>query len=76
MKIKIVIAALVVLMIVNVAALGSFLYLHHHARHQPQQLDRVHRWVLSQCAREGPREVLPHGANCPRRYRASGGPDA
>jgi uncharacterized membrane protein len=47
MKIKIMVAALVVLMIVNVAALGSFLFLHLHAHRQPAtQLDRVHRWVL------------------------------
>ncbi len=46
MKIKILIATLFVLLIVNVAALGSFLFLHHRAHHQPPQLDRVHRWVV------------------------------
>lgn len=46
MKIKILIGALVVLMIFNVAALGSFLFLHARAHHAAQQPDRIHRWVL------------------------------
>jgi len=45
MKVKILIGALVVLMIINVAALGSFLYLHHHARNA-RQPDRAHRFAI------------------------------
>lgn len=45
MKIKALAAILVVLIIFNVAALGSFLFLRLHHRQAPQ-LDRVHRWVL------------------------------
>jgi uncharacterized membrane protein len=44
MKVKILIGALVVLMIINIAAIGSFLYLHHHARHA-RQPDRAHRFA-------------------------------
>lgn len=47
MKVKILVAALVVLMIINIAALGSFLFLHHHrGHHQPRDANRVHRFVL------------------------------
>jgi heavy-metal resistance protein len=47
MKVKVLIGALVVLMLMNVAALGSFLFLHLHARHQGNDRARYsHRWVM------------------------------
>jgi hypothetical protein len=45
MKVKFIIGALVVLLIMNIAAVGSFFYLHHHSS-QYHKGDRVHRWVL------------------------------
>jgi uncharacterized membrane protein len=47
MKVKVLIGALVVLVIMNVAALGSFLFLHLHARHQGTMREPMaHRWVM------------------------------
>jgi uncharacterized membrane protein len=46
MKLKVLVGALVVLLIINIAAIGSFLYLHHHAKHPPKQPDRAHRFAM------------------------------
>jgi Spy/CpxP family protein refolding chaperone len=47
MKVKLLVGVLVVLMIMNVAALGSFLFLHLHGRHGGGHGgDRTHRWVM------------------------------
>lgn len=45
MKLKVLVGALVALMIINIAAIGSFLYLHHHAKHPGKQPDRAHRFA-------------------------------
>jgi uncharacterized membrane protein len=45
MKLKLLVGILVVLLIINIAALGSFLWLHHTHR-QNSQLDRAHRFAL------------------------------
>lgn len=49
MKVKVIIGALVVLLIMNIAAVASFFYLHHHVR-QYQRGERVHRWVMRNVA--------------------------
>ncbi|HKW15593.1 MAG TPA: periplasmic heavy metal sensor [Candidatus Krumholzibacteria bacterium] len=46
MKVKVLIAALIVLIVFNVAALGAFFFFHVHGHHQPKQLDRAHRFAL------------------------------
>ncbi len=45
MKIKILVGVLVALMVINIAALGSFLYLHHHAKNAKQP-NRAHRFAI------------------------------
>lgn len=45
MKIKILVGALVALMIINIAALGSFLYLHQRAKNAKQP-NRAHRFAI------------------------------
>ena len=54
MKVKLLVGALVVLMIMNVAALGSFLFLHLHGDRAPgpgrERL--VHRWVARNIPQE------------------------
>jgi len=45
MKVKILVGALIVLIIINIAAIGSFLYLHHHAKNAKQP-NRAHRFAI------------------------------
>ena len=45
MKIKILVGVLVALMVINIAAFGSFLYLHHHAKNTKQP-NRAHRFAI------------------------------
>jgi Spy/CpxP family protein refolding chaperone len=60
MKVKVLIGALVVLMVMNLAALGSFMFMHlhggrHHGGHSGER--RMHRWVMRNVP-EGDRERL------------------
>ncbi len=45
MKIKVLVGVLVALIVINLAALGSFLYLHHHAKNAKQP-NRAHRFAI------------------------------